>query len=129
MRFPTGIEFGGQEPKHGRQAPVARRNAHAAPVTARSSDSTRSCLINRPRLAPMAARTANSCAREVPRANSRMDTFAHASRSSNIDAAKIKTRIGTNSAALSSSTKLRTSGRTSFGKRRGVSLANSSKSG
>src|ERR1700722_8067442 len=32
----------------------------------------------------MAARTANSCAREVPRANSRMDTFAHASRSSNI---------------------------------------------
>jgi hypothetical protein len=58
-----------------------------------------------------------------------MDTFAHASRSSNIDAAKIKTRVGTNVAALRSSTKLRTSGCTSFGKRRGASLANWSKSG
>ena len=74
------------------------------------------CRINRPRLAPRAPRTANSCVRAVPRANSRMDTFAHASRSSNIDAAKIRTRVGTNLAALSPSTRLRTSGRTSLRK-------------
>src|SRR5207249_6344930 len=45
-----------------------------------------------------------------------MDTFAHASRSSNRDAAKINRRVGTKPAALCVSTRRRTSGRTSFRK-------------
>ena len=44
----------------------------------------------RMRLAPIAVLTANSCCRAVPRASSRIETFAHPMASSNITAANTR---------------------------------------
>ena len=52
-----------------------------------------SCRIRRVRLAPIDARTANSCCRAIPRASNRIETLAHPITSSAITAAKSKTKV------------------------------------
>ncbi len=55
--------------------PIATATPSAVPITASSTLSVRNCRINRPLLAPIAARTATSRSRTVARASSRLATL------------------------------------------------------
>ena len=64
-------------------APRASTSPAAPPASDRIVLSARSCPAMRPRVAPMAARTASSFRRPVPRASSKLATLAQAISSSN----------------------------------------------
>lgn len=85
-----------------RVAHTAKSNPAAPPAQARRMLSVSNCLMARPCVAPSAARIANSRARPVERARSKLATFAQAISSTNPTAPSNTNSIGATSPTMSS---------------------------
>ena len=130
QEVPNRHRIGGQEPEHGRQAPVARRNAQCGaagmPGAAIPREAAASTVHDWPRWRP-ARRTRAPARCHAPAAGwtrSRRRAGAATSTTRRSTAAS-----GHRLPSVGPSASVQTSGRASLGKRCGSSLANSSKSG
>ena len=99
---PSPARFAGERATRSWTPQRASRRPSAPPQSASSRFSVMSCHRTCAREAPSAVRIAISRTREVPRASSRLATFAHAISRTNATAPKRTRRIGRISPAISS---------------------------